>query len=1303
MTKSTLPFLRTATLAATLTATLAALLTALFATALATTLATTLAAQPIQPTDRFPNLRDNIERPLRYTPDGQDFVIENGGEFFNRPLYGGNTAFRVDAGDMPEFALYLPGRGGNLRLGIRTDGGLAKWLHETARITARYRPGEMLYEIRDPLLGEHAVLRVHAIALHQTEGLIVRVDAENLAPSPALELLAAYGGANGKRGKRDGDIGTESVPISEYFQLQPDACRDNRFTIDPANARFTLRSAAAKATLAGQFPATATFLALADASAWRDAGFRPASGSATLILTSATPVLISATPLVANTPLHFCIQCIKISDTQTDELADYKAVTAPRANLETRATADPAAGATFAAADLPQIFAASAQHFAALRNQITVDTPDAFINASVAALNVGADAVWDEPQGAVMHGAIAWRSRLLGWRGPYAMDALGWHARARRHLAYWATRQNTSPIPEKLPPPDENTNLSRSAKALHSNGDMANSHYDMNTVYIDALIRHILWTGDLDFARELWPVIERHLAWERRLFRREFGPDKLPLYEAYAQIWASDDLQYHGGGVTYATAYALYHNTQAARLARALGKPAEAAFHENEAALIARAAQKHLWLPGQGMYAEFRDLLGLQRAHPSAGLWSFYHAMDCGLITREQARPAVRYVNTHYPALPVRGPGVPADENYQVLSTTDWMPYTWSINNVVMGENIHAALALWQADRPDYAFRLAKSSLLASMFMGICPGNVGSLNYLDVYRRESQRDFADGSGVTTRAIVEGLFGIQPDALARTVTITPGWPAQWTRASIRHPDIALAFTRNRNANADANVNTNANANVNTDTYISANANVSTNADVNTDTYVITQNFPAPQTVRLRILPRGGIPRVTINGVAAPAPRQLMTLTGERLEIEVPAPNAASASAPAPASAKTEITVDWTNASGVPAAYVAYPDWSNPRGPDSAGCAGSSDSSTGILPVGSSSTGILPVGSDNNTTTPPTSSPHALPAHATSSTQFTQLTPPTQSATDTDTTATISPDEDKDRPLAAPINWSVVRPELSLWLGDQLPDAKNAKLTPVRLEPHFNDSVTRIFKNEYRSPRSPFVSLAIPKQGIGAWAGHINATADIDDSGLRRTVSQNAGRIHMPNGIFFITPPAPDTTTTTAAAITDITAAIADSAEPPRNILFTSLWDNYPAQADIPLEGRARHAYFLMAGSTNWMQSRIDNGELVVTYDDDTTARLALRNPDTWWPIEQDLFYDDYQFRCATPPPPRVNLKTGEVRILDANTIKGRGRAIPGGAATVLHLPLDPQKQLRSLTLRALSNEVVIGLMAVTLER
>src|ERR1017187_1617694 len=59
------------------------------------------------------NFSNNVARPLRYWPVGTDFVITNGAEFFNRPLYCLNSGFRIDGGDKPEFSLYLPGRGGN--------------------------------------------------------------------------------------------------------------------------------------------------------------------------------------------------------------------------------------------------------------------------------------------------------------------------------------------------------------------------------------------------------------------------------------------------------------------------------------------------------------------------------------------------------------------------------------------------------------------------------------------------------------------------------------------------------------------------------------------------------------------------------------------------------------------------------------------------------------------------------------------------------------------------------------------------------------------------------------------------------------------------------------------------------------------------------------------------------------------------------------------------------------------------------------------------------------------------------------
>src|SRR5258706_16477083 len=58
------------------------------------------------------------ERENRYHPQGTDFVLTNGKTRFARELDGNNTGFRIEAGELPEFALHMPGMGGNLRFVI---------------------------------------------------------------------------------------------------------------------------------------------------------------------------------------------------------------------------------------------------------------------------------------------------------------------------------------------------------------------------------------------------------------------------------------------------------------------------------------------------------------------------------------------------------------------------------------------------------------------------------------------------------------------------------------------------------------------------------------------------------------------------------------------------------------------------------------------------------------------------------------------------------------------------------------------------------------------------------------------------------------------------------------------------------------------------------------------------------------------------------------------------------------------------------------------------------------------------------
>ena len=68
----------------------------------------------------------------------------------------------------------------------------------------------------------------------------------------------------------------------------------------------------------------------------------------------------------------------------------------------------------------------------------------------------------------------------------------------------------------------------------------------------------------------------------------------------------------------------------------------------------------------------------------------------------------------------------------------------------------------------------------------------------------------------------------------------------------------------------------------------------------------------------------------------------------------------------------------------------------------------------------------------------------------------------------------------------------------------------KLEAVDLASVFNDRVTQIFRNEYLSPRSPFCSLAMPKQGIGGWC-ETRMEFDVDDSGLRAAAAKSGGKL------------------------------------------------------------------------------------------------------------------------------------------------------------------------------------------------
>ncbi|MDP4202685.1 MAG: DUF4450 domain-containing protein [Bacteroidota bacterium] len=1195
------------------------------------------------------------ERTLRYMPDGDDFVIVNGKVKYNRALYGTNTAFRAETGDVPEFAFYLPGMGGNLHFGLVVDGE-TKWLNDAQFVEARYRAGSRLYTIKDPLLGD-GELHLTALAMADTEGFVLRGELRNCYKK--VELVAVFGGATGKRFSREGDLG---VDAADCFDLKPEYCTGNKYLFGRNDFQLTLppTKKSAAITLTGIFPESSVIKA----------------GNPTVVaspfaqwnssVANDQPVVMARFEVIRQTPFYVAV----VKDNK-DNFLSYKKLEAKFVQAE----------------------AARQQ----LASRVKITTPDPFINTLGGTLAIAADAIW-EPN-SYLHGAIGWRMRLAGWRGAYTGDVLGWHDRSRLHFNDYAASQVTD-VPNTIPHPaqDSALHLARALKQwgtpMYSNGYICRNpqknnemhHYDMNLCYIDELLWHFNWTGDLDYVKKMWPVLKLSLAWEKR----NFDPNDDGLYDGYAAIWASDGLQYNSGAATHSTAYNYRDNKMAAEIARKIGE--DPIPYEQEAAKIWTALNKQLWMSGKGVWAEYKDFMGNKGLHASAAVWSVYHTVDSEAGDPFQFYQATRYVDTQIPHIPVKAKGL-KDEGWETISTSDWMPYCWSTNNVAFAEVWHTALSYWQSGRRDAAFKLFKSSVIDGMYLGASPGNVGQISFYDAARGECYRDFGDPIGMFTRALVQGLFGILPDALNDRLVIRPGMPTDWKFASFSTPDISIDYKRNGNVER-YNIGQHLPKLLNLELHLKAYSDKITRVSVN--------RKPAAW-------------RVDTTAVGTPA---IWVMCGKYQENSVEIEwGGKSVNTPEEITVAHGDTYKQTLDVSIGTVYDPQSVLGNKR-TDGSAISGTIKGEVGHrtffvramqgdlmwwMPVGlwvKEPLAVQPVNSGSGHLSFCLLNNRGVAVTG-------KLLVNGEQIKGKQTIAAASVSEQIEVPVGIAVFGTNCisfvqdngqREELTL-VDWTLPVNAKERTEVVNIDNQLNDRVTQIFKNEYLAPRSPYTTLQTPTQGIGEWT-HPLTTAVIDDSGLRKA-SEN-GIFNTPMGVPFRT-----------ASLPEI-----------KNIAFTSLWNNYPASVTVPLTEKASHAYLLMAGSTNHMQSRFTNGVVKVWYADGTSDSLSLVNPQTWCPIEQDYYEDGFAFNMQAPRPYRVFLKTGAVsremmatkekQATDATKRNGgdytetpvspaSGREIDGGAAVILDLPLNRSKQLKQLTLETRANEVVIGLMAVTLIR
>ena len=216
----------------------------------------------------------------------------------------------------------------------------------------------------------------------------------------------------------------------------------------------------------------------------------------------------------------------------------------------------------------------------------------------------------------------------------------------------------------------------------------------------------------------------------------------------------------------------------------------------------------------------------------------------------------------------------------------------------------------------------------------------------------------------------------------------------------------------------------------------------------------------------------------------------------------------------------------------------------------------------------------------------------------------------------------------------------------------------------LYPHTNGDIRTIFQQSYVSPRPATCSVRLGVDGYSAWTfPYWNLPPPKIDLGGVAGLLDVHGQIVTPGRVPF--------------------ARFPDD----RNIAFTSLWDNWPTAVTVPVGRRARTIWLLVCGTTFPMQTRIANAEFRFRYADGAVEKLELMPPDNFWMLcpwgGEDYSYAHDAFALPAQPPLQVQL--------GANC-----RAI------VLSWKLRPDAVLQDVTLETLSQDVVIGLMGLSLE-
>jgi hypothetical protein len=1068
-----------------------------------------------------------LETPL-YTVEGDAFVRHNGDRYTNRPLYNNHISAAVLAGDKP----YIIAGSNKTMLGCLMvgfqHGGHAKWLLNASDITAKYRPGRFEWIVKDAAWGD-TVIHLEVVPVAEGPGYAAHVHVEGAQAGD--QVVWASGGAGPVRENvlQHWDVTIPNGASLLHRGFVPADCEKVSISAAEGGGGGTWSTQAegekGSAVAVGHCSA-ADKIMVGDASAWKD--------PAALLASSAKgqPIAVSEVPVTGTADIYWSIR------TGGDEAA----------------LASPA-----------EEFAAGMIRAEAVEHRVVVDTPDPWLNAAVGASGAVTDGVFRNNM--YTHAGMRWSVPLIGWRTIFGGTAYGWHDRVKTEAALCIAKQITeSDKTEAQADPTKELSSQSMDSRLFGKGRINiyhTYHYDMQSQFFDQIQHAWRWTGDDALQKLLQPSLDLHCEYIKDCF----DPDGDGLYESYANTWPTDDQWYNGGGTSEETSYAYRAERTALLLAQRAGDEAGVKLHQANVEHIRKAFQDVLWLPERGHAGAYVEQGGLKRVHESCWLYGIFCPIDAGLVDTEQAAQSLQYTETELERIKMPYGG-------EQCWPSNWVPSIWSVREMWPGDDYQLALAYFQTGLADGGWSVLRGTFPQQMFFGTVPGDLG--------HPAGATDFNDCASMFARTVVEGLFGYTPDYPNNLVKIAPEFPSEWDHASIKTPDMSIAYERH---------------------------------GVKTTCHVTLAK--ACNVELLLPVSATGIDGVTLNGAATKS--ELVPGFGRSLvKIEIPNASDATVEVSAHDALHTYPAVMLSGNTGekitLHAADATIVDFHDPQGLLTGGKIENGDV-TGTLTANAGDHMLLAL------------------AQQGSAQQWRifklRITDPTADAT---LAAKTAPQ------ILAGTQWQ-----------------------PVDMQPVLNGDIRTIYEQKYLSPRPNTVSLRLATDGYATWQMVLEKkkapAIELDNvpSMMKDSLLQT------PTGVPFLWPAGKN------------------------NIAFTSRWDNWPKQVEVPVNKTGDAVWFLLCGTTDPMEVRIANAELRMHYADGVEEKLEIVPPMNFWTLcpmgGADYNYERDAYALPAMKPQMVEL--------------GRNCR-----AMVLKWSLRPGVALQRVTLETLSQQVVVGLMGVT---